>query len=210
MKCPHCLIAFHDQWDHKNIGTDMEGIWSFLTQTCPVCKRFIMKLIQQNGAYENGREILVWPMAHSRATLPTEVPNDLAEDYNEACRVLTLSPKASAALSRRCLQHFLHEQCHIIKHDLCKEIQEAITTLNLPSQIADSLDAIRIIGNFAAHPFKSTKSGEIFDVEPGEAELNLDVLEALFDFHFVQPQVMKKKREVLNQKLVEAGKKPMK
>jgi hypothetical protein len=32
------------------------------------------------------------------------------------------------------------------------------------------LDAIRTIGNFAAHPIKSTSSGEIVDVEPGEAE----------------------------------------
>jgi hypothetical protein len=29
---------------------------------------------------------------------------------------------------------------------------------------------VRTIGNFAAHPIKSTSTGTIVDVEPGEAE----------------------------------------
>src|SRR5208282_6535945 len=40
----------------------------------------------------------------------------------------------------------------------------------LPSYLADNIDGIRNIGNFAAHPLKSTASGEIVEVEPGEAE----------------------------------------
>ena len=52
----------------------------------------------------------------------------------------------------------------------------------LPSHLTGSLDAVRNIGNVAAHPTKSEASGEIIDVEPGEAEWNLDVLESLFDF----------------------------
>jgi len=80
----------------------------------------------------------------------------------------------------------------------------------LPSYIIDVIDAIRNIGNFAAHPLKSEKTGEILPVEPVEAEWNLDVIEALFDFYFVQPAVARKKRAALDQKLKEAGKKPMK
>ena len=49
------------------------------------------------------------------------------------------------------------------------------------------LDAVRNIGNFAAHPIKSLGSGEIMDVEPGEAEWSLDVLKELFGFYFVRP-----------------------
>jgi len=47
-------------------------------------------------------------------------------------------------------------------------------------------------------------------VESGEAEWNLDVIEALFDFYFVQPAIIKKKKDALNKKLTEGGKKPMK
>jgi hypothetical protein len=76
--------------------------------------------------------------------------------------------------------------------------------------LAGSIDAVRNIGNFAAHPMKSEHTGEILDVEPGEAEWNLEVLESLFDFYFVQPSVLKAKRAALDAKLSEARKPPMK
>ena len=53
---------------------------------------------------------------------------------------------------------------------------------NLPSSLADNVDAVRQVGNFAAHPIKSTSIGEIVEVEENEAEWLLDVLEELFDF----------------------------
>ncbi len=80
----------------------------------------------------------------------------------------------------------------------------------LPSHIADDLDAIRNVGNFGAHPQKSQHTGEILPVEPEEAEWNLDVLELMFDFCYVQPAKSAAKREALNKKLKEVGKKPMK
>jgi hypothetical protein len=74
----------------------------------------------------------------------------------------------------------------------------------------ESIDAVRNIGNFAAHPQKSTATGEILEVEFGESEWLLDVLESLFDFYFVQPSILKAKRDALNKKLNDAGKPPMK
>jgi hypothetical protein len=138
------------------------------------------------------------------------VPALFADDYKEACLVLSDSPKASGALSRRCLQNLLREVAKVKPGNLADEIQQAVDSGGLPSSLVDSIDAIRNIGNFAAHPMKSQKSGEIMPVEPGEAEWNLDVLESLFDFYFVQPEVIRKKREALNKKLQDAGKPPMK
>jgi hypothetical protein len=74
----------------------------------------------------------------------------------------------------------------------------------------EHIDAIRNIGNFSAHPSKNKSTGEIVEVEPQEAEWNLDVLESLFDFYFVQPAVTKAKRDALNKKLADAGKPSMK
>jgi hypothetical protein len=133
-----------------------------------------------------------------------------ADDYREACLVLSDSPKASAALSRRCLQNLLREVARVKPSNLADEIQQVIDSGKLPSSLVDSIDAIRNVGNFAAHPMKSQRSGEILSVEPGEADWNLDVLEALFDFYFVQPEVIRKKRDALNKKLQDAGKPPMK
>jgi len=66
--------------------------------------------------------------------------------------------------------------------------------------LAECLDHIRIIGNFAAHPIKSERTGEIIDVEPDEAEYALEVLELLFNFYFVQPEKMRKMKEALDKK----------
>lgn len=90
------------------------------------------------------------------------------------------------------------------------EIQQVLDGGKLPSPIAENIDAVRNIGNFAAHPSKSTSTGEIVPVEPHEAEWNLDVLESLFDFYFVQPARAKAKRDALNKKLQDANRPPMK
>ena len=79
-----------------------------------------------------------------------------------------------------------------------------------PILLAGAIDAIRNIGNFAAHPIKSTASGEVLPVEPGEAEWTLDVLDGLFDFYFVQPAILKRKKAALDTKLASAGKPPVK
>ena len=49
-----------------------------------------------------------------------EVPKPIAADYVEACQVLPLSAKASAALARRCLQAMLHAHGYKDK-DLAKK-----------------------------------------------------------------------------------------
>jgi hypothetical protein len=138
------------------------------------------------------------------------VPTEVAKDYLEACLVIADSPQASAALSRRCLQLLLRKYGGVKPNDLSKEIDEILAKHTLPSHLADSIDAIRNIGNFAAHPIKSTTTGEIVEVAPREAEWNLDVLESLFDFQFVQPAIIKAKRDALNKKLADAGKPPLK
>lgn len=94
----------------------------------------------------------------------------------------------------------------ITKHDLADQIEDAIASGKLPSQITESLDAVRNIGNFAAHTQKSKASGQLLDVEAGEAEWNLETVEALFDFYFVQPKIIADKKTALNPKLAAAGK----
>ena len=124
--------------------------------------------------------------------------------------MLEISPKASAALSRRCLQNLLRDAAGVKPGNLADEIQEVTDAKTVPSHLIEVIDAVRQIGNFAAHPMKSKSTGEILPVEPNEAEWNLDVLEALFDFYYVQPSIIAAKRQKLNEKLREAGKPPMK
>jgi hypothetical protein len=146
----------------------------------------------------------------SNVSAPTEVPDKYAADFNEGHAVLGLSPKASAALSRRALQHLLRDEAKTTKKDLADQIEEVLGNKFFPSHLAEGLDAVRNIGNFAAHPLKSKATGEIVDVEPGEAEWTLEVLSGIFDFLFVEPAKTKARKEALSKKLVEAGKPALK
>jgi len=107
------------------------------------------------------------------------------------------------------LQAVLRDKAGTKTKDLYDQIEEVIQCGKIPSHIAEGLHAVRNIGNIAAHTVKSTTTGAIVDVEPGEAEWNLDVLESLFDFYFVQPALAQKRKDELNQKLVAAGKPPL-
>lgn len=150
---------------------------------------------------------MIYPLGATRPPCPSEVPEAIAQDYKEACLVEQYSQKAAAALARRCLQTMLHDQ-GIKKKDLNQEIEEAIT--KLPPHLSEAIDAIRHIGNFAAHPIKYQHTGEIVEVKSGEAEWSLDVLEQLFDFYYVAPKKLELKRQELNKKLKNAGKPPLK
>jgi len=180
------------------------------TAACPDCGALILTVEAREsgfGASELGVEYVTWPLRAARP-VPPEVPEHVRGDYSEAALVLNLSPKASAALSRRCLQAVLREAGGANQHDLSKQIDAVFPIL--PTYIGESVDAIRNIGNFAAHPLKDTASNQILDVEPGEAEWNLEVLEMLFDFYYVQPAQTQKKKAALDAKLASAGKPPMK
>jgi hypothetical protein len=82
--------------------------------------------------------------------------------------------------------------------------------MTLHNELKSPVNEIRNIGNFSAHPIKSQMTGQIVDVEDEEAEWNLDVLDGLFDFYFVQPAAIQKKNVTLNAKLTAHGKAPMK
>jgi hypothetical protein len=141
--------------------------------------------------------------------VPPEVPSQIATDYVEACNVLSLSPKASAALARRCLQTMLNEQGYK-GNDLKKQIERLLEARVLPTHIQTTVDAIRKFGNFGAHPINDITTLQIIDVEPHEAEWCLEILEALFDHFYVGPAAAKKKKAELNAKLKAAGKPPTK
>jgi hypothetical protein len=179
---------------------------------CPECGLLTISIEKESrvpgGGYRIVSEQVVWPLSGYRPPAPPEVPLKIAQDFNESSIVLPFSAKASAALSRRCLQTLLRETGKTKAKDLFEQIDEVLPAL--PTYIAQNLDAVRHIGNFAAHPIKSKDTGTVFEVELGEAEWNLDVLEALFDFYYIKPELEKKKREQLNQKLQEAGKPPLK
>lgn len=201
------------------MGQDADGYWGIARTVCSECHRSILFLGPHPEVKGFGTlvdvgmlrfDVMVRPKAIARAPLPDTVPPPLAKEYTEACAVLADSPRASAALSRRCLQSLLRDHAKTKAKDLAAQINEVLDSKELPSDLAQAVDSVRATGNFGAHPIKSTNTGEIIDVVPGEAEWQLETLEALFDYYFVRPAALKARRDAINAKLKEAGKPELK
>lgn len=218
--CPHCRrnCSIDPSWTY--ITQNWQGDQGFFTLsfTCPSpdCKKqviFIVKgKMRKNAAdYEEpfvltevSSQDRVVPPGSARPPAHEKVPKSLADDYNEACLVLPYSAKASAALSRRCLQHLVGLQ-GTTKKRLADQIDEILEQPGMPEHIRGAIDHIRHYGNYGAHPIKSDETGDIVEVEPGEAEWTLDVLESLFDFYYVQPEELRAKQAKLEQQLKDSN-----
>lgn len=218
MRCPECDVRFHfNSQDHFTLTVDdlLAGRrnYQFSGANCPECEAAIVVRQEATsigpGLNTLGEAEVVFPTPTKVPVVSPEVPPEYANDFREAHSVLHLSPKSSAALSRRVLQKLLHNHFQIRKRELVEEIKELLGKNLLPTHLAENLDAIRNVGNFAAHPTKDTNTTAIIAVEPGEAEWTLELIDQLFDFCFVQPAKAKKSRDSLNAKLAAAGKKPM-
>ncbi|MGR6430613.1 DUF4145 domain-containing protein [Rhizobium sp. PAMB 3174] len=161
----------------------------------------------------DGDERMIEPQNALRAPVSQHVPKHIAQDYFEACSVLLISAKASAALARRCLQNVLNAQGYKAK-DLAKQIDailgEADPRKVLPLGLHETVDAIRNFGNFSAHPIDEKTTLQIIDVEPEEAKWCLEILEELFEHFYERPAVAAAKKAALNAKLAAAGKPPAK
>jgi hypothetical protein len=176
---------------------------------CPGCSEYTIELGRVLGNNLGIDWKMVHPESGNRGPTPTSVPSDIAEDYVEACNVLPISPKASAALSRRCLQSILRAHGYKAK-DLAKEVDLLLNETDpmkaIPQSIREAVDSIRNFGNFSAHPISDITSLQIIDVEPEEAEWCLEILEELFQHYYERPAQAASRKAALNAKLIAAGK----
>lgn len=111
----------------------------------------------------------------SAKQFPDYIPEAIRNDYEEACAIMMLSPKASATLSRRCLQGMIHDFWGIKEKNLNAEI----STLKdkIPSDLWASIDALRQLGNIGAHMESDTNI--IVDIDPGESYSLIQLIELL-------------------------------
>ena len=193
MQCPHCLQHFFSRPRHIDLGPCGEDKWAITLETCPNCNDAVVVLSRLRPL--GIREIrMVYPPSPARVPVSDDVPAVFAQDYREAVVLLPDSPKASAALGRRCLRGLLHH-VGFCAANLSTEIDTLLASKQLPGYLAEAVDALREIGKFATNSPKSTHAGEIQDVEAGEAEWLLSLLEGLFEHYFLQPAELKKKRD---------------
>ncbi len=136
------------------------------------------------GAYTSRRRIDSWRLIPESAAkpFPDYIPKFIREDYKEACLIHDKSPKASATLSRRCLQGMIRDFWQISKSRLIDEIDELKGKVDSP--IWDAIDGVRKVGNIGAHMEKDVNL--IIDVESDEADLLIKLIETLLKDWYVR------------------------
>src|SRR5271163_2420836 len=230
MKCPHCGVEFHENWA---IGLFRRGknpveakapfpsaFWEYRVAECPRCGDLTIDVgigqmqladVRLPGNEPNWERVR--PIAPKRVVPSAHVPEAIASDYLEACLTLVISPKASAALSRRCLQHILRDHGYKAKnlaHEIDLVLAEQRPGKALAHRSRSAVDAIRHFGNFSAHPTENKASIEVIDVEEHEAESCLETIEELFDHFYDGPALVIERKAKLDAKLAAAGKPPSK
>ncbi len=161
------------------------GLYTLVT-TCPnpECKEFAIeavlhetKYVHDVGQRPDSVPLLEWslkPQSFAKP-FPDYVPAPIRTDYEEACLIRDLSPKASATLSRRCLQGIIRDYWGIQKNTLYNEINELKNRID--SATWQAIDAVRSIGNIGAHMEKDINI--IVDVDSTEAQLLIGLIEIL-------------------------------
>lgn len=212
--CPHCNFAQMKsaaKADRKNIHIEIDGLaegevllgHNARGCTNPKCMKltfstFLLpakKMATQSGYeyyYRGGAflgSIRFLPRGSSKPQ-PSYIPQPLVSDYEEACSIKELSPKAAATLVRRCLQGMIRDFCGITKATLALEIKalrEAIEGGSGPKGVdidtVNAIDHVRSIGNIGAHMEKNINV--IVDVDADEAQMLIDLVEMLFGEWYV-------------------------
>ena len=221
MQCPNCQVAFHtkaEDWQRASCWGRKAGVSKYISllTICPACNDPIVLLHTETVSNNVARVTegkVIYPDSSTVVNISTDVPESLRADFIEASKVLSVSPKASAALSRRILQSILREQGYT-NRDLAKQVDAVLSETDssklLPLYIRNNIDAIRNFGNFSAHQQEDNITSEIIDVEPEEAEWCVQIVSDLFDHYYIRPAADRKKLDELNQKLANAGKRPVK
>jgi Domain of unknown function (DUF4145) len=191
----------------RNLGVDVKG-WKqgmpLLYQEAIVCANrdcaqltLLIWLMTTSGMNSRGVWDDILPIQRfplqppsSAKPQPEFIPKPLRDDYTEACRIRDLSPKASATLARRCLQGMIRDFCRITRYTLDQEIKALRTSIDegteprgVTPESVDGIDAVRKIGNIGAH--MEADVSLIVDIDPGEAQLLIELIETLFDEWYV-------------------------
>lgn len=209
----HCPFCGH----YTTLGTDHYSIeyphavpsklgsvalrLDFMACANPACRELSIKAalcpseyVKQVG-YKYEAPIETWTLRPeaSMKPFPDCVPPAILNDYREACLTLSRSAKASATLSRRCLQGMIRDFWKVSGRTLFDEIN-AIQD-KVAGDVWDEIQAVRELGNIGAHMAKDVNL--IQDVEPREAELLIQLIEDLIQGWYVQRAERQRRREDL-------------
>lgn len=153
---------------------------------CPNCGEYSIFATGRGDAVKDVK-LAIRPISNAKQ-YPEYIPRQIREDYEEACAILSLSPKASATLARRCLQGMIRDFWGISKDTLNAEIN-ALKDRVQPDLWA-VLNSLRQLGNIGAHMEKDTNL--IVEIDPDEAEKLIRLIELLMKEWYINREDRKR------------------
>lgn len=159
---------------------------------CPNCGEYTIFAIGKGSKVEDVF-VPIKPIS-SAQQFPKYIPEGIRNDYEEACAIVNLSPKASATLSRRCLQNMIRDFWKIKEKNLYAEI-EALDAVIPPTQ-KKVLHSLRQIGNIGAHPEADINT--IIDIDPEDASKLIKVIEFFIDKWYIDRHEQEKLFDEIN------------
>lgn len=187
--CSTQMPSFNSSVGFVNLSTGVKYNDSTLAITfykCPNCAEYTI-YAEGRGKSVSNVSMIVRPRSMAKQ-YPEYIPQQIREDYEEACAILLLSPKASATLSRRCLQGMIRDYWGIKKGRLNEEI--SALKEKIQPDLWGAIDGLRQLGNIGAHMEKDVDL--IVDIDPGEAEKLIKLIELLMKEWYINREERKK------------------
>lgn len=153
---------------------------------CPNCEQYTIQALGIGTAVRDVN-IPIRPISSAKQ-FPDYISEGIRQDYEEACAIVNFSPKASATLSRRCLQGMIRDFWGIKEKNLYDEISALKN--QIPADLWSSIDALRQLGNIGAHMEKDTNV--IVDIDPNEANSLIQLIELLMKEWYINREERKK------------------
>jgi len=206
--CPFCqrpVTITNQDLDSGEVFLDTKNVDGLRVLTCtfivcpnPKCKKFSLSATLSNAVHTfhpGGskwtlkEELKTWQLIppSTAKVFPDYIPRPILDDYEEACVIKDLSPKASATLARRCLQGIIRDFWEVKPERLKNEIEQIKGKVD--SLTWEAIDAVRKVGNIGAHMEEDINL--IVDVEPNEAELLIGLIETVLKDWYIMREERK-------------------
>lgn len=191
-QCPYCqhhatITNENTSGTHYNFfdGNKHKQALKFQVEsiTCPNpnCKEYTIEaILRPANSFSLIESWQLRPQSSARP-LPSYIPKAIKEDYEEACLIQSLSPKASATLARRCLQGMIRDFWKASGKNLHLEIE--FIRDKVEPDTWKAIDVVRKVGNIGAHMEKDIN--QIVEVDENEAGLLIGLIEMLIEEWYV-------------------------
>lgn len=168
--CPHCHVLSQMAWSETQANGLKGSPERVSLSTCENCHKagIWTSVLRYN---EDRTPIWIASLVYPQFVkhYPHESsPGDVKQDFEQAAKILSTSPKASAALLRLAVQKLI-----ICAGETNSNLNEAIKSLvskGLSPQLQQALDIVRVTGNNSVHPGQMDEN-DIAEIADGLFEI---------------------------------------